>query len=402
MKKFNVVALGGRDYYQVPLALEEYMMLRKVVTDFYTPNFLRKALKKRFITEISSEKTISLILFVKIFKFIYLILKRKRAEHISTDYFFGYISAVYTYLTTGRAIVYSYYLEGFVAFYKLIGKKPKTLIVFQVHPTPWHINKILKEDQEQHFTRGGGKFMPELEVNYTEFDYARYADAIAFSDGVICASNFTAESVFSLKELKVPYFIAPYGNRLKIETDFLCSRIEFSQGKIRLLTVGQVIQRKGIHQAFEAMKGFEDFFEWEIVANRVDPEVESNKPKNVSFSKGLSDKELAIKFLNADLFVLPSLIEGFGLVYIESTAFGTPVLCTNNTGAADFIENNVSGFIVEPGSIQDIKMLLQKVSENPSILVEMRSNAIEVSRKLTWKNFRNCVIEATKHSLSNK
>ena len=46
--KYNVVAFGARDYYQVALALDENNKLNKLITDFYCPDFLRRILRKRF------------------------------------------------------------------------------------------------------------------------------------------------------------------------------------------------------------------------------------------------------------------------------------------------------------------------------------------------------------------
>lgn len=392
--KFNVVALGGRDYYQVPLALKEKGILGKVITDFYTPDFLRKLLKKRFNEGVSSKYTSSLLFWVKIFKLLYQVFKWRKPGHDKTDYFFGFIAAFYTYLGSNKAIVYSYYLEGFVAFYKLLNKKPNSLIVFQVHPTPWHINNILKEDQRKHLEKGGAKYIEELEVNYGEREYLNYLNSLAFADKVICASEFTASSLYTYSiPIHIPVFVAPYGSRLSVNESLLLTRKNRTD-KIRLITVCQIIQRKGIQYAFEAMKGLEEFFEWNIVANRIDGEIRKFTPKNVTYKQGLSDQELTEHFLNADLFVMPSLIEGFGLVYVESTSLGTPVVCTRNTGAADFIEDNKSGFIVEAGCVDSMRNCFERVLEEPQILDKMRISTLEVNKKLTWENFREHVNNA--------
>jgi len=51
-------------------------------------------------------------------------------------------------------------------------------------------------------------------------------------------------------------------------------------------------------------------------------------------------------YQEADIFVLPSVDDGFGMVVAEAMAAGLPVIVTENVGAADHIEDGVEGFVV--------------------------------------------------------
>jgi glycosyltransferase involved in cell wall biosynthesis len=54
---------------------------------------------------------------------------------------------------------------------------------------------------------------------------------------------------------------------------------------------------------------------------------------------------------DADLFLLPSQLESFGLAALEAMACEVPVIATNVGGVPEVIEHNVDGFLVEPGNV---------------------------------------------------
>ncbi|TGZ32608.1 Glycosyltransferase Gtf1 [Photobacterium damselae subsp. damselae] len=389
--KYNVIALGARDYYEIAKALNNEMRLNKLITDFYSPDFLRKRLKKRFDETLSSKLSLSFFIYIYIYKFLFTILKFKKPDTKNIDYFFGFISAIYTYFSTNNAIVYSYYLEGFCKFYSLINKKPNRLIVFQVHPTYWHVNKILKEDQSK-YSQIYGEFKKEHENDCTFIEYDNYIDALKKCDLIICASNFTKESIYSYKKIDVKTLVIPYGNRFEIN-EALLSRPRNIGPKIKLLTVGQVIQRKGLHHIFPIISKYKSYFEWKIISNVIDPVIMKQIPENVELIGKLSNEDLKKEFIDADLFILPSLVEGFGLVFIESACLGTPILCSNNTGAADFLNDRYSSFIVEAGNIDELEKTILFIINNKEKLLEMRKNVMSDVEKLTWFEFRKSVID---------
>ncbi len=79
----------------------------------------------------------------------------------------------------------------------------------------------------------------------------------------------------------------------------------------------------------------------------------------------LTEKELTDYFLLADLFVLPSKKEGFGIVFIEALACGLPVICGNSDGSIDAIRNGELGTAINVNDQDELENAIIKYLEKP-------------------------------------
>jgi glycosyltransferase involved in cell wall biosynthesis len=79
----------------------------------------------------------------------------------------------------------------------------------------------------------------------------------------------------------------------------------------------------------------------------------------VEFRGELSDESLCRAYQEADVFVLPSQTEGFGIVYLEAMYSGLPVVAARAGGAPNVVEDGVTGILVAPG---DEKQIVSAVS----------------------------------------
>ena len=84
----------------------------------------------------------------------------------------------------------------------------------------------------------------------------------------------------------------------------------------------------------------------------------------VIFAGFVADEELAAHFNLADIFIMPSEKEGFGIVFIEAMFYGKPVIAGNIDGSVDALRNGELGLLVDPGNVEEIAAAVKKILAN--------------------------------------
>jgi phosphatidylinositol alpha-1,6-mannosyltransferase len=74
----------------------------------------------------------------------------------------------------------------------------------------------------------------------------------------------------------------------------------------------------------------------------------------------VDDNELTNYFKLGDVFVMPSTMEGFGIVFIEAAACGTTVIAGNADGSVDALLNGELGSLVNPLNVEEITLAIEK------------------------------------------
>ena len=76
-------------------------------------------------------------------------------------------------------------------------------------------------------------------------------------------------------------------------------------------------------------------------------------------------------FLNADVFVLPTLEDTWGMVVLESMAFGKPVLCSKWAGASEMVVHGENGYLFDPNQPEEIAKLMCHFIDHPDLIATM-------------------------------
>jgi teichuronic acid biosynthesis glycosyltransferase TuaC len=106
---------------------------------------------------------------------------------------------------------------------------------------------------------------------------------------------------------------------------------------------------------------------------------------NVRFLGRLEHGAVLRHIAAADIFVLPSWQEGFGVVYLEAMALGKPVIACSGEGPADFIEDGVTGFLVPPRDVESVAQLVRWLAENEEERLAVGRRASQfVLGNFTW------------------
>ena len=97
----------------------------------------------------------------------------------------------------------------------------------------------------------------------------------------------------------------------------------------------------------------------------------------------ISDDELPALYNGADLFVFPSLYEGFGLPVLESMACGTPVV-TSNTSSLPEVAGDAA-LLVDSYNVEEIAGAMQLLLSDAEFASDLRSRGLERAKKFTWE-----------------
>ena len=100
----------------------------------------------------------------------------------------------------------------------------------------------------------------------------------------------------------------------------------------------------------------------------------------------MPQEDLPSLYLSADLFLLPSSYEIYGMVILESMYFGLPVISSSTAGAGTIIENNVDGVILSQFDVDLWKNTILSVCLDKSILQSMKSaSSLKIKNRFVWK-----------------
>jgi len=141
-----------------------------------------------------------------------------------------------------------------------------------------------------------------------------------------------------------------------------------SERPLRVLYVGQLHYRKGLRYLGEAMQAFSaDQVECRVVGPDFGLSGLPSAPAPDRFVKTGPKKgsDLLAEYAAADVFVLPSLEEGFGLVVLEAMRAGLPVIITSAVGAKDFVTDGVDGWIVPPKDPAALRVKIEWMRSHP-------------------------------------
>lgn len=105
------------------------------------------------------------------------------------------------------------------------------------------------------------------------------------------------------------------------------------------------------------------------------------------------------RFYNSiDSLVVPSSLETFGMVILESMASNTPVILSSRCGASEIIQDNINGFIFKYNNFRLIKLLnkMKYAVNNQKELNNITHNALNTAKKYNWKKYCDEFLKAIK------
>lgn len=167
-------------------------------------------------------------------------------------------------------------------------------------------------------------------------------------------------------------------------------------GRLRILSVGNLIRQKGLHVLLQALHRLPNRDFHLSICGRTDMEPyyvrtiraqihQYGLQDRVSLYGPLERSALARLYASHDIFVLPSVNEAYGIVYIEAQQFGLPAIGTSAGGAGEIIHDGIDGYLIPPDDSDRLSLLLAGLQQNRGLLKSLGEQArLAYDRHPAW------------------
>ena len=238
---------------------------------------------------------------------------------------------------------------------------------------------------------------------------ARKDEELALADRVYVASSYTLKTLAAAPGFSAPVEVIPYGSPRRAaaapthatptsasSTSHFplprqTTREAGASRRLRVLFVGSLGQRKGLSYLFQACRSLGPSVELTIIGTlplQSCPALETElKRDNVRWIPSCPHSQVLAEMAAQDVFVFPSLFEGFGLVLLEAMAMCLPIIATAHTAAPDLIDDGVEGFLVPIRSAEAIAEKLDRLRREPDLTRAMGAAAAKRAATFTWETY---------------
>lgn len=284
----------------------------------------------------------------------------------------------------------------------LKNKDPHILRVLDVSAAnPIYMRKIYNRDMEL-APAFGRRLKKEMSRCWNFEILNRAKREIASSQKFLVPSNFVSTSLKYSGAEENQMLYCPYGVDV---SQF--SQKEYEDVKnmndrpLRFIYVGGVKELKGISYLLEAFMNIpQDKAELTIVGafNSKDEDIQPYL-RRIHFTGLVLHSEVPNLLKAADVFVFPSLGEGFSLAIMEAAAVGLPLIISENTGVTDIIRNNKEGLVIPIQSSKAIEDAVTWFVNHPEAICPMGMAARAKALEYTWERYYKTVAEQIRRSL---
>jgi len=211
--------------------------------------------------------------------------------------------------------------------------------------------------------------------------------SIESADAVTAISTATAAAVarYTSREVPVIPFSAAISDRslsdgAAAEARLTRRPVRERAGPVRLLFVGRLVERKGVHILIRALARVRERADATLTVIGDGPravalEAEARRvgvDRFVRFAGRVDEEALREAYRTSDLFVLPAVVdgkgdtEGLGVVLLEALEFGLPLIASDAGGIPDIVRDGKTGLLVPPDDAGALAEAILRVVEDPA------------------------------------
>lgn len=298
----------------------------------------------------------------------------------------------------------NFFLEAFASCNVFRKKKP---IIFIVHAVASKLIKLYNKYPN------ADDFLKSYVRNLYQQYYLMEKKAVKESDKIVTLSEMRAREICDLYNIdKEKVIVIPPGINIKkfspsIKDTNLIKELNLPKNCKIILTVCRLSFEKNIDTLIKAFNKISTENVVLIIVGKGDQKkyLESqvkklNLTKNIIFTGERKDIERFYSI--ADLFVLASIYEGFGLVYLEAMASGVPCIGSKPdypriiVGSNEVIEDGINGYLADPFSLDSLAEKIDTVLMDDELKNKLGRNARQVcEKKFKWEKTAGTLIRVS-------
>ena len=299
-----------------------------------------------------------------------------RDSKVYQDIMYPLFDAITSEKIDGNNVFFGWAQMSYYCLQKVKKQGGVTILEYPIaHVDSW--KRYVEQENKRYGIQSGHSFFSERMVR-------RMLKEIELTDYISIPSIFVRNTFLESGVDRDKLIVNSYG----IDSKFFMSGPKDIDNPFTIIAVGTVEVRKGHQYLLEAFDKLNlPNAELKIIG-QVSPFFESIRRRYrdnifIKFLGKLSRADTAKEMRQADIMVMPSLVEGLSLSILETMSSGTPVISSENAGGLDVIDDSIDGFVVP---IRDVEQLRDKIEwcyYNREKLIEMGA----LARNKILKNF---------------
>lgn len=342
---------------------------------YFLPAALRNQIAKGFNNDIPIELVRNFWLFEVLWRIISLFTTKNFSNKLNYYNMWGFDSVISSKIKKDNCNI-------------VIGFENSSYNTFKVAKS---LNKICVLDAASvHYKHQMKYYKPDFPSSFIEKINYKKEKEIEYADYIVTLSSFAASTYSEFCSCKNIITI-PLG----VDTSkFTYKEKNINRKGFNFLFVGNISYAKGVDVLINAfIKIKVEDVKLLIAGAKGDAFELLKRDKRIQYIGKLDQDELNKLYHQCEVLILPSRLDGFGMVVTEAMATGTPVIVSTHTGAKDLIKDGINGWIFPDGDVMALKDLMTNVYENKVKLNDFGKAAAESVREFNWAKYKKNIQE---------
>lgn len=356
--------LGSREKYAIPRALTLSRQLDTLFTDMWikpaglVQRFNNRAVG-RFHDELAKQQIVHFNRQFLARRIAQKVFKNSLEEDLLYDQLVASKLRRYVRKDIGNIFGYSYTSRLTFIRAKELGLKT---VLGQINPGPAEAEIVTQAFR--HYMNG--RYKPHVP---DEAYWGRWREEIQHADIVVVNSVWSKQLLLKEGVVDEKILVIPLAYEATERRPFRVFKKTFSQtDPLNLLYLGGIGIRKGFHVLTAAMK---EMSKWPVHLHVVGAlkgpeELLKNLPGNVTVYGAVPQHQVAEFYKKADVFIFPTLSDGFGLTQLEAQAYKLPIIASRF--CAPVVTDSVNGIVLPMVEVASIVAAIEEILDTPNLI----------------------------------